>query len=115
MADTSSEQWQRANEIYMKRGLQKDPDGQYIAASLAYIELEKKYAESKPSTEILEKRLAKEAGKKSLATVSRKIVATSEDALATLEKAAMGTRSGSPEWNKYLAEVEKDRLAKKRR
>lgn len=115
MADTKSEMYQRANEIYLRKNLKNDPDGQYIAATLAYRSLEKENSLNKPSNEVLQKRLDKEAGKKGLATVSKKTVINSEDALAKLEKEAITAGANSPLWYKYLAEMEKDRLAKKKK
>jgi len=64
---------------------------------------------------VLEKRLAKEMGKKSLSTVSSKGVFNLDDKLAKLEKEAQKTPFGSPEWNKYLETLENDRLAKKKK
>lgn len=113
MADIKSEFWQKANEIYLRKNLKHDPDGQYTAAALAKVELDKKIVKTETSQEILQKRLDKEAGKKGLATVSKKTVISTDDILQKLEKEATGKKPGSPEWNKYLAEMERIRLAKK--
>ena len=87
MGDASSALWQKANEIYVKKGLAKDTDGQYIAAVLASREIEKTTPKKEEvSDEVLQKRLDKEVGKKSLATVSKKVVTSTEDVLAKLEK-----------------------------
>jgi len=113
MADASSALWLRANEIYVKKNLSNDPDGQYVAAVLASREIEKTAPKKEEvSDEVLQKRLDKEVGKKSLASVSKKVITSSDDVLAKLEKEALGTRSGSSEWMKYLGEMERIRLAK---
>lgn len=114
IADTNSELWKKANEIFIAKGLGRDPDGQYIAAVLASRLIAKPVVEEVVSAEVAEKRVAKEAGKKGLVQVSKKVVATVEDKLAKLEKEAFTGGAGSPQMIAYLRELESDRLAKKK-
>jgi len=113
MADTTSELWAKANEIYIKKNYQNDPDGQYMAALLAAKELG---VQGETKTDITtSKKADKEITKKSLATVSKKSITTRADELAKLEKAANESgKFGTPAWNKYLLELEKDRRAKRK-
>ena len=111
MSDTSSALWQTANKIYLERGLDKIADGQYIAAQLAYSQLNDI---SSKRTLGLEKKLAKERQKKALAGGSRSraggISPTAK--LDKLEEAAIGTKANSPEWIAYLKAVEQARRTK---
>jgi len=114
MADTTSELWAKANEIYIKKHLANDPDGQYMAALLAAKELGIQ-GEAKVDITASTKKADKEITKKSLATVSKKSITTRADELTKLEKAATESgKFGTPEWNKYLLELERDRRAKKK-
>lgn len=111
MADTTSELWQKANEIFIRRGFANVPDGQYLAAVLA----SKEQAGSAPAPEVVEKQQAKEAAKTGLASVSKKAVTTTADKLATLEKEAFKAGKDSSEMMAYLRELESDRLARKKK
>ena len=111
MADVSTELWQKANEIYLKKGLGRDPDGQYMAAVLAAKELGISNTAKEDITE--SKKADKEIAKRSLATVSKKSVTTRVDELAKLEKEAQEKGMKGPALNKYLAELEKDRRLRK--
>ena len=114
IADKTTALWAKANEIYIAKGLDRDPDGQYIAALLASRLIPKPEVADTVSAEVSEKRVGKEAAKKGLVQVSKKVVATPEDRIAKLEKEAFTAGAGSHQMINYLRELENDRLAKKK-
>jgi hypothetical protein len=102
--------WKLANRIYIEKGLDKLEDGQYIASSLAAQQLGKGKIDN---SRMLERKLDKERAKKSLAGVTKKVVTSDQSALDKLEKAAVGTKSDSPQWRAYMIAREKMLLKKK--
>lgn len=93
-------EWTAANEVFVKMGLNRFPDGPYLAALYAKDILEK----GKPDrTNMLRKQLDKERSKKTLASGrggSGKISVSAEVEKAF--KAAQGTEAGSVEWKRYI-------------
>jgi hypothetical protein len=99
-AKKDTPEWVLANQVYIQLGLDKSPDGPYLAALYARDMLEK----GKPDrSRVLKSQLDKERAKKALA--SGKGGKGGLSSSSSLEKAfqqAQGTEAGSVEWKRYL-------------
>lgn len=101
--------WDLAENIYVKNGLYNVADGQYLAAKLASVELNKA---TTTNARQLANKLGKANAKTALAGTTQKVVSSDQTTLDKLEKAAIGTRADSTEWRAYLKYQEKIRAKK---
>lgn len=104
-AKEGTPEWKKSDEIFRKEGLANVPNGPYIAAVMAYNELNKN---KNKAVKKLSRQLDKERAKKDLASGRLgKSAPTAQSIIDKLFEKAQGTSPNSPEWRTYFKALHK--------
>jgi len=110
LLDTTSNLWKAANDIYLKQGLDRIEDGQYIAAQLAVAQLN---LPALNKTAVLQKRVDKQNAKTSLASGGKKVAVNNSSNIDKLRAQAMEAGPDSVVWRQWQTLVAKAAYASK--